>query len=118
MQEKDNLSYLAKIYKNNTKYKRIKASLIEQLDKNGLNTPFYVDKVETYMTLWISKKILEHDIEQCLIVNKLSYMDSTENREQGETAIKIIKIDERMGKILKEIGVTPKSVAVEIEDEL
>lgn len=118
MAKNNEISYLAKIYKSNTSYKRIKSSLIEQLEKNGLNTPFYVDKVETYMTLWISKKILEHDVEQCLVTDKADFMDSTENREQSETAVKIIKIDERMGKILKELGITPKSVKIEIEDEL
>lgn len=112
------LGYLAKNYKTSTNYKRIKSSLLEQLDKNGLNMPFYIDKIETYMTLWISKKILQNDIEEYLITNKIGGTDSTENREQSETSLKIIKIDERMGKILKELNITPKSVSIEVEDEL
>jgi hypothetical protein len=96
-------------------YRKVKTSLINQLDTLGLKTEFNADRIGVYMTLWISRKILQMDVESCLIS---TCVDSKENREQANTSLLIAKLDDQMGKILKDLGITSKTVAVDVEDEL
>ncbi len=44
-------------------YKEIRKNLISQLKLKGAESPVFIDLVNDYMMLWITKELVQNDIE-------------------------------------------------------
>ena len=101
--------------KRSDKYKKIKDYLDEYLKENGIDTPIFQDKVETYLQLWINKFVVSQEMKNINI--------DIENGA-GNTAklvgisTEMSRISTQMNKILLELGIDYKTLIKQVEDDV
>ncbi len=96
-------------------YRTIKRYLNSYLIENGIATPIFQDKVETYLELWVNKFLVGEEMSNIVV----GVDDPSGNSESILRISKeLCRIDTQMARILKDLGIDVKSVKVEVEDEL
>lgn len=108
----------AKNLKRQKVYKAVKENLIEQLKCRGADTPAFLDLVEDYMALWLTKEMLRIDIENTGI--RVAYDNGGGQRgyKDNPSIERQIKVNGQMLKLLSELGITTNNVMSAVEDEL
>ena len=107
-----------KAFKKTKKYKAVKENLVEQLEYRGADTPAFLDLVEDYMALWLTKEMLRIDIENTGI--RVAYDNGGGQRgyKDNPSIERQIKVNGQMLKLLSELGITTNNVMSAVEDEL
>lgn len=96
-------------------YRALKRYLNKYLDENGISTPIFQDKVDTYLDLWVNKFLVGEEMSNLVV----GVDDPTGNSEKILRISKeLCRIDTQMNRILNNLGIDVKSVRVEVEDEL
>lgn len=98
------------------KYKTLRASLIEQLERGGNDTPHFLDLVEDYMKMYVAKELCGDDI-------KAKGVSITSIGSTGQTTIKknesvdlLIRTNAQMLKVLDKLGIATDGEASEDEE--
>lgn len=101
-----------------TMRKRIRHDLLEKLKCNGTSGQHYIDLVEDYMELWDIKNMLTQDIQERGAV--VVYVSNTgnENLKKNESVGELVKVNDRMVKLLDAIGISPAQVSDEDDEEM
>lgn len=94
-------------------YRKIRNTLLEDLKKKGADKPVFLDMVETYMSMYVSKEMLNDDIERNGVKIELQG-----NYRDNPSIDKLAKIDLQMSKLRKELGVDLSAVDVTEVEEL
>lgn len=107
---------VAQIMRSGT-YRKIKKSLLEQLARSGNDDPHFLDMVEDYMKMYVTKELCSRDIEQ-------RGVNVTSIGSKGQTVVHkndsvdmMLKTNAQMLKLLDALGVKPDAV-VEDDEEL
>lgn len=88
-------------------YKGIRKDLLDQLERNGTVGQYYMDLVDDYMDMWLTKQALVADIQDRGI-QILGYSASgAPVIKKNESVESRIKINAQMLKLLSEIGIKP-----------
>lgn len=97
---------------------QIKNDLTEQLERNGTVGQFYQDLILDYMKLWDVKNMLIEDIDERGAV--VDYVSNTgqANKKKNDSVTDLIKVNDRMIKLLDAIGITPTQVDGDANDEM
>ncbi|MDD3393793.1 MAG: RNA polymerase subunit sigma-70 [Anaerotignum sp.] len=97
---------------------QIKNDLTEQLERNGTVGQFYQDLILDYMKLWDVKNMLIVDIdERGAVVNYVSNTGQA-NKKKNDSVMELIKVNDRMVKLLDAIGITPAKTDGDANDEM
>lgn len=92
-------------YTRTKKYKELKQSLLEELNKNGNSTKYFIDLVELYMSLWVVCQKLIDDINtrgvQVMYQNGANQWGYKKNDSVNELS----KTNAQMLKILSQLGI-------------
>lgn len=96
--------------------KAIEKDLKEQLRRNGTTGKYYIDLVEDYMKLWDIKNSLFSDIEDRGVVTSYNNGGGQTGTKQNDSVFSVLKVSDRMTKILDNLGVKP-SVVTAVTDE-
>ena len=96
--------------------KAIEKDLKEQLRRNGTTGKYYLDLVEDYMKLWDIKNSLFSDIEDRGVVTSYNNGGGQTGTKQNDSVFSVLKVSDRMTKILDNLGVKP-SVVTAVTDE-
>lgn len=107
-----------KAFKKSKKYKAVKGNLIEQLECRGADTPAFLDLVEDYMALWLTKEMLRIDIENTGIRVAYDNGGGQKGYKDNPSIERQIKVNGQMLKLLSELGITTSNVMSAVEDEL
>lgn len=101
-----------------TMRKRIRHDLLEKLECNGTSGQHYMDLVEDYMALWDIKNMLTQDIQERGAV--VVYVSNTgnENLKKNESVGELVKVNDRMVKLLDALGISPAQVSDEDDEEM
>lgn len=96
----------------------IKQDLMDQLERNGTVGSYYADLVEDYMKLWDAKNMLIADIDERGAV--VEYVSNTGNRNKrrNESVGELVKVNDRMIKLLDAIGISPAQTEGDEDDEM
>ena len=96
----------------------IKRDLMDQLERNGTVGSYYNDLVEDYMKLWDAKNMLIADIDERVAV--VEYVSNTGNRNKrkNESVGELVKVNDRMIKLLDAIGISPAQTEGDDDDEM
>lgn len=104
-------------------YRQLKKDLLEDLESRGLTGKMYTDKVEEYMGLWVTKKMLEEDVKQRGVYieyqNGASQKGTTENKSLAlmlKTSTQMLNIWTALG--FRERAKAQEPAPEEIVDEL
>ena len=100
-----------------TKRSEIKKDLLDELERNGTVGKYYTDLVDDYMTLWDTKNLLKADVKERGAVVEYISNNGTVNKRKNESVGELVKVNDRMVKLLEALGITPDG-AVNYDDEM
>lgn len=88
-------------------FKQIKNALIEQLDRAGNNTEFYLNLVNDYMNMYVTKELLNEDVRQRGV--RVFYDNGGGQRgfKKNESIDQMLKVNAQMLKLLSELDINP-----------
>ncbi len=87
--------------------KAIKTDLMEQMERNGTTGQYYTDLVDDYMALWDVKKLLLADIQERGAVVDYISNNGTMNKKKNDSVGELVKVNDRMVKLLDALGIAP-----------
>lgn len=99
------------------KQKAIKRALINQLKMNGTTGKYYLDLVDDYINLWKIKNMLFEDVEARGVVTEYDNGGGQKGKKQNDSVATVLKVNDRMTRILDSIGIKPQVVAVSADED-
>ncbi len=104
--------------RNVEKYRKaIEKDLRDQLKKNGTTGRYYMDLVDDYMKLWDIKNDLFSDISDRGVVTSYNNGGGQSGTKQNDSVFSVLKVSDRMTKILDNLGIKPSLVADQEDDD-
>ena len=97
--------------------KAIEKDLKDQLKRNGTTGKYYLDLVDDYMKLWDIKNNLFSDIEDRGVVTSYNNGGGQTGTKQNDSVFSVLKVSDRMTKILDNLGIKPSVVAAPDDDD-
>lgn len=91
--------------KNSKKYKDIKNSLLETLEKSKNNTPYFVNLVEDYMSLYETKELAKAEIKNKGVMVEYQNGKNQNGYKKNDMIEVILKVNAQMIKILDKLGI-------------
>lgn len=89
------------------KYKNIRKKLIEQLERDGNDKEFYIDLVDDYMDMWVTKSLLVTDIKERGVRVQYDNGGGQKGYKKNESIEQRLKVNGQMLKILSELNISP-----------
>ena len=96
-------------------FKDIKKDLEEQLEINGVFGQFYSDLIADYMELWVTKTLLQEDIQLRGVSVEYNNGGGQTGRKKNESVDQLLKVNAQMLKILSDLGIKT-TTAGEVDD--
>ena len=91
--------------KNSKKYKDIKNSLLETLEKSKNNTPYFVNLVEDYMSLYETKELAKAEIKNKGVMVEYQNGKNQSGYKKNDMIEVNLKVNAQMIKILDKLGI-------------
>ena len=104
--------------KKTSKREKIKADLMEQLERNGTTGEHYKDLVEDYMKFLEIKDELMKDIQTRGAVVEYKTTAHTIVHKKNDSIAELNKVNDRMLKMLDAIGIKPIANGVDMDAEM
>lgn len=98
--------------------KAIQTELMEQLERNGTVGQYYTDLVGDYMELWDAKNLLAADIRKRGAVVDYISNNGTKNKRKNDSVGELVKVNDRMVKLLDALGIVPAPAGGGLDDEM
>lgn len=114
---KKKVSTIVKELKDDITYQNIKCDLLAQLESNGTKGRHYLDLVEDYMSMWITKHLLEVDIEERGVSVTYNNGGGQKGKKKNDSIQELTKVNAQMLKLLNELGLKPTDTVGD-DDEL
>ncbi|MCR0567424.1 hypothetical protein MKC54_05215 [[Clostridium] innocuum] len=102
--------------KNDGRFIRIEASLLEQLENNKIDLEYNRDLISDYMALWITKCMLIDDINKRGVTVLYNNGGGQKGRKKNESVTELTKVNTQMLKILDNLGLKPINVIADAGD--
>ena len=98
-------------------YRTIRASLIDQLERSGNDTSFFLDLVDDYMNMYIIKELANADIIENGVSVEYRNSETQYGRKKNDSVDQILKTNQQMIKLLDMLGIKPEE-GIEDEEDL
>ena len=100
-----------------TDYDDIRYDLLKQLKTNQTTGKYYLDMIEDYMDLWITKNLLLADIKSRGVTVIYNNGGGQSGYKKNDSVEQVLKVNTQMLKILDSIGIKPSSSMGGDEDD-
>lgn len=100
------------------KFRTIKADLLDQLERSGNRKEYYIDLVEDYMNLYITKIMLKEDVFERGVKVRYDNGGGQYGYKKNDSIEQMLKVNTQMLKILEALKITPEEDSLDEEDEL
>lgn len=117
VEKSENCEKFETIRKGN-KCKEIRKSIIEQLKKAGNDKKFYIDLVDDYIDMWVTKQLLVEDIKERGVRVAYDNGGGQKGYKKNDSIEQRLKVNAQMLKILIELKISPSDIEGGDEDEL
>ena len=97
---------------NSAVYKKIKKDLLAQLNKTGAGTPIFVDMVEQYMSLYVTKELCRKNIAEYGVTIEYNNGGGQSGTTDNQALEKQIKASTQMLKILNYLKISVQQIVV------
>ena len=118
MARKRKCELLAESLEHCAKYQEIKTDLLEQFRARGSPGQHYLDLIDDYMNLWITKNMLLGDIKTRGVTVQYNNGGGQSGYKKNESVEQVLKVNTQMLKILDSLEIKPSSPEGGEEDEL
>lgn len=89
------------------KYQIIRKDLLDQLDRNGTVGEYYIDLVEDYMDMWVSKMMLIDDIKRRGVKVRYNNGGGQTGWKKNDSVDQRRQVNTQMLRLLSELGIKP-----------
>lgn len=96
------------------KYKAIRASLLDQLERSGNDTPHFKDLVDDYMKMYEIKELAYQDVKERGTTVEWQNSETQWGYKKNDSVDQVLKTNQQMIKLLDKLGIEPDAV---IEDD-
>ena len=96
---------MAKNIRLSKQYKEIKASLLEQLERSGNDTPYFNDLVEDYMKMYETKEKCAADIQERGITIHSVGSQGQDITKKNDSVDMLLKTNQQMIKLLDMLNI-------------
>ena len=107
----------AKKYLESEEYQKIKTDLLDQMERNGTTGEYYLDLVNDYMDMWVTKCMLVDDIQERGATICYDNGGGQKGKKKNDSIDQRIKVNAQMLKLLAEIGIKPSRVDGDPDDD-
>ncbi|WKY45996.1 P27 family phage terminase small subunit [Eubacteriaceae bacterium ES2] len=98
-------------------FREIKTDLVDQLDRNGTVGKYYLDLIDDYMDMWITKCLLVKDIQERGISVEYNNGGGQTGIKKNDSVEQRIKINVQMLKLLDSLGIKPSGQDGDLGDD-
>lgn len=98
------------------RYKEIKASLLDQLERSGNDAPYFLDLVDDYMKMYVTKELCAADIEARGVTVIGIGSTGQKTAKRNDSADQLLRTNQQMIKLLDMLGIKPVEAAEEDEE--
>ena len=98
-------------------YRTIRASLVDQLERSGNDTAYFLDLVEDYMKMYIIKELANADLLENGVTVEWRNSETQYGRKKNDSVDQILKTNLQMIKLLDMLGIKPED-GIEDDEEL
>lgn len=98
-------------------YEKIKNDLLDQLERNGTVGEYYVNLIEDYMDLWLTKCLLTDDIKKRGVTVTYNNGGGQRGVKKNDSVEQVLKVNTQMLKILDNLGIKPSTSGGDDGDE-
>lgn len=88
------------------RYKTLRATLLEDLDRRGMRSPVYTDKVEEYMDFWVRRQTLQADVAE----RGLTVIDERGRVTENRSVSLEIQVSRQMLALFTAMGFKPEAL--------
>ena len=102
--------------KRTKEYRQIYSSLVEQLERSGNDTPYFLNQIDQYMSMYITTKLCAEDIDRRGI--NITSVGSTGQTvtKKNESIDSLLKTNQQMIKLLDKLQISPETAAADDEE--
>lgn len=108
MDDKEETKIKISNIKKSGKPKRIKSTLIDELERSGNAKEYYTSLIDDYITMWITKELLKQDIEERGVRVYYDNGGGQKGYKKNDSVEQLVKINAQMLKLLSELHITPE----------
>jgi len=98
-----------KQYLASKQYEKIRQDLLDQLERNETIGEYYLDLVNDYMDLWVTKSLLVEDIQKRGVNIKYDNGGGQKGLKKNDSIELRIKVNKQMLELLSRIGIEPSN---------
>lgn len=98
-------------------YRTIRASLVDQLERSGNDTSYFLDLVDDYMKMYIIKELANADLLENGVTVEWRNSETQYGRKKNDSVDQILKTNQQMIKLLDMLGIKPED-GLEDDEEL
>lgn len=118
MPRKKKCELMVEVLQKSTDYDEIRSDLLMQLKTNQTTGKFYLDLVEDYMDLWLTKNLLLADIKSRGVTVRYNNGGGQSGYKKNDSVEQVLKVNTQMLRILDSIGIKPSASVGGEDDEL
>lgn len=97
-------------------YRTIRSSLVDQLERSGNDTSYFLDLVDDYMKMYIIKELANADIMENGTSVEWRNSETQYGRKKNDSVDQILKTNQQMIKLLDMLGIKPEAGLEDDED--
>lgn len=90
--------------------KKIKADLIDQLERSGFDNEFNLDLLDDYMDMYATKQLLVEDIKERGVRVEYDNGGGQKGYKKNDSIEQRLKVNAQMLKLLNELHLTPSDM--------
>lgn len=99
-------------------YEEIRSDLLKQMKMNQTTAKYYLDLIEDYMDLWLTKNLLLTDIKSRGVSVRYNNGGGQSGYKKNDSVEQVLKVNTQMLRILDSIGIKPSGAGECDDDEL
>lgn len=98
------------------KPKRIRETLIDELERSGNDKEYFTSLIDDYITMWTTKELLRKDIEERGVRVQYNNGGGQIGYKKNDSVEQLVKINAQMLKLLSELHITPEKGMINEDD--
>lgn len=114
----DDNTYLVESIVSTERYRELEEDLLDQLERAGNTKRYFVDLVADYMQLYVTKTMLQMDIEHRGVRVRYDNGGGQHGYKKNDSVEQLLKVNTQMLKILEALNISPDEDEPDEDDEL
>ena len=106
----------AEAVRKTTAYKKIRKSLLDQLERGGNDLPHFKSLVEDYMKMYVIKELAADDVMERGTVVEYRNSETQYGSKKNDSVDQVLKTNQQMIKLLDMLGIKPDA-GMDLDDE-